>query len=114
LKCENCGGVLQKEDSEVFTSGDTVIIKAGYGFECEHCGSRFDPGTEHAVSSGNNITLVGSGAIATHGGVAASAGGVAIAGNVGGDIVVGAKRVSFDQRGTVVGTVVEVGGDYTE
>lgn len=47
LKCRNCGGVVKRDEAQVFVSESAVIIQAGHGFECQHCGSRFEPGTAH-------------------------------------------------------------------
>lgn len=56
--------------------------------------------------------LVGSGAIAQGHSVAAGAGGVAVGGDVHGDIVMGSKTTMFDQRGQSVQRQVNVAGDW--
>lgn len=101
LKCKNCGGKVERDESQVFVSDNAVIVMAGHGFECQHCGSRFEPGTAHEkvtgdtfnlsgdfrgaqVAIGSNIAQAGRGGVA----VVASHGGVAIAGNVKGDVVI--------------------------
>jgi hypothetical protein len=58
-------------------------------------------------------TLSGSGAIAQEHSVAAGAGGVAVGGDVHGDVVTGSKVTLFDQRGQQVDRQTNVAGDWS-
>jgi len=107
LKCKNCGGKVRRDESQVFVSENAVIVLAGHGFECEHCGSRFEPGTTHEKATGSNTQIAignniaqasGGGVVAVGGSVAVGRGGIAIKGSVGGDIIVGDKRTMIDRR----------------
>ena len=59
-------------------------------------------------------TLDGSGAIAQDHSAAASGGGVAVGGDVGGDVVTGTKVTGVDQRGAHIGQQINVSGDYVD
>ena len=90
LKCKNCGGTVERDESQVFVSENTVIVLAGHGFGCQYCGSRFEPGAAHEKAGGSStqIAIGRNIAQASGGGVAVVGGGVAVRGNVGGDIIV--------------------------
>lgn len=104
LKCENCGGKLKRDESQVIVTNNAIIIRAGCDFECQFCGSKFVAGTEHQpggggsqIAIGSNIAQASGGGVAVVQGVAAGAGGIAIGGSVRGDIVVGRKVVEIER-----------------
>jgi len=60
LICKKCGGKLNVEKSQVFESGDTVIVLSGQTFDCPHCGTKYLPGEKIKPASGNvSITIDG-------------------------------------------------------
>lgn len=54
LICSQCGGKLEVENSQVFESGDTMVVLAGQTFKCPHCGTKYLPGEKisHATEKG--------------------------------------------------------------
>jgi hypothetical protein len=44
LVCTQCGGKLDVEKSQVFESGDFVIVSSDQTFKCPHCGMKYLPG----------------------------------------------------------------------
>lgn len=93
LKCENCGGTLERDKSLVAVTESTVIIRSGCDFVCQYCKSEFAAGTEHPRVGGAQIAIGSNIAQASGGGIAvvAKSGGVAIGGSVKGDIIVGGR-----------------------
>jgi transcription elongation factor Elf1 len=61
LVCTKCGGKLEVENSQVFESGDTVIVLADQTFKCPHCGTKYLPGEKiKHVSGATVISISGS------------------------------------------------------
>ena len=77
-------------------------------------GQRDEGGGDLALSAeGRSVASVsGSGSIAQGGSQAAGQGGIAIGGDVHGDVVTGSKTTLFDQRGQHVERQINVAGDY--
>jgi len=73
LVCNQCGGKLEVEKSQVFESGDSVIVLNDQTFNCPHCGTKYLPGEKisHApvkavISIGGHVTgniIVGNGMV---------------------------------------------------
>lgn len=59
LKCENCGGTVERDEAQVLVTDTSVVVLAGNGFECQHCGTRFEPGTVHEKGQGDTFNLSG-------------------------------------------------------
>ena len=102
LVCDSCGAPLETDSDNVLSSEahGFVVVFAGKSFTCTRCGTKYEGGSKLdlptgsiSVVNGNNNTVVqgsgntvirfsGSGSVATNGGVAAGAGGIAIGGRV--------------------------------
>lgn len=65
LICTQCGGTLDVEKSQVFESGDFVIVSSDQTFKCPNCGMKYLPGekinhaSEKPVSSHGPIIIGG-------------------------------------------------------
>ena len=58
LICKKCGGKLEVEKSQVFESGDTVIVLSDQTFSCPHCGTKYLPGEKIKHAAGNASIFV--------------------------------------------------------
>ncbi|MBI2310371.1 hypothetical protein HYU90_00905 [Candidatus Collierbacteria bacterium] len=101
LVCPQCGAPCKFDQNQftVVNGADGMIavaISATTTVTCEHCGVvSIAIGSQLQEYTGGNTTIInaGSGAVATNGGVAAGAGGVAIRGSVTRPIRVGNIRI---------------------
>ena len=65
LVCTQCGGTLDVENSQVFESGDFVVVSSDQTFKCPNCGMKYLPGekinhaSEEPVSSSGPIFIGG-------------------------------------------------------
>lgn len=59
LICKQCGGKLEVEQSQVFESGETVIILSDQTFKCPHCGTKYLPGEQLKRAPGNVAISIG-------------------------------------------------------
>jgi hypothetical protein len=59
LVCNQCGGKLEVEKSQVFESGDTVIVLSDQTFKCLHCGTNYLPGEKIKHFQGNVAMFIG-------------------------------------------------------
>ena len=72
LVCTQCGGKLEVENTQVFESGDTIIVSSGQTFKCPHCETQYVSGEKikhfpekPVISIGGRVT--GSNIIAGNG-----------------------------------------------
>jgi YgiT-type zinc finger domain-containing protein len=61
LICKQCGGKLEVEKSQVFESGNAIVVLNDHMFKCPHCGVEYLPGEEikHFPSKSTNISING-------------------------------------------------------
>jgi hypothetical protein len=59
LVCNQCGGKLEVENSQVLESGDAVIILSDQTFKCPHCGIKYLPGEKIRHSSEKVVISIG-------------------------------------------------------
>ncbi len=65
LVCTQCGGTLDVENSQVFESGDFMIVSSDQTFKCPNCGMKYLPGekinhaSEEPVSSSGPVFIGG-------------------------------------------------------
>ncbi|SRR6266498_1715900 len=66
LVCKQCGGKLEVEKSQVFESGDIVIVVNDQTFTCPHCGMKYLPGEKIKHAPGISIGAISIGGHATN------------------------------------------------
>ncbi|MBI5297328.1 MAG: hypothetical protein HY869_17760 [Chloroflexi bacterium] len=59
LICKQCGGKLEVEQSQVFESGDTILVLADQTFTCPHCGTKYLPGEKVKRGPGKVVISIG-------------------------------------------------------
>lgn len=59
LICKQCGGKLEVEPSQVFESGDTILVLADQTFTCPQCGTKYLPGEKVKRSPGKVVISIG-------------------------------------------------------
>lgn len=66
LVCTKCGGKLEVEKSQVFESGDTVVVLSAQTLNCPHCGTKYLPGEKIKHTPGKVAISIGGNAIASN------------------------------------------------
>lgn len=59
LTCKKCGGKLEVEKSQVFESGDTVVVLSDQAFNCPHCGTKYLAGETIKHAQGKVVVSIG-------------------------------------------------------
>lgn len=59
LVCTTCGGKLDVEKSQVFESGDTVVVLSDQMLSCPHCGTKYLPGEKIKHAAGKVVISIG-------------------------------------------------------
>jgi uncharacterized Zn finger protein len=59
LICNQCGGQLEVQESQVSISGDTVVVLPHQEFRCPHCGTKYLEGTKskYVAQASPNIVV---------------------------------------------------------
>lgn len=104
LKCENCGGVLEIDETKVTMGRRFVIVTASEGFTCKHCGAKYVKDSDLAIYKGGGIVNSVAG-----GDIIGGSGNVII--KPGGDYIIGNKNViatkgSISIGGDIIGDII--------